>query len=136
MESIRSTTALRNDTPQASPSSPSRRFIEFITRTIQRTVSGTAKAPRWYVPKIVVYSIAPPQKAVIVAIAVCARSLSHAGRLKMSSSTPTVHMSAPPTVVTVTIFGISSNRSTEAHIAAAAKPIAIAIPPRRGVGAR
>ena len=85
---------------------------------------------------MVVYSIAPPQSAVIVAIPACARSFSHAGRLKMSSTTPTAHIINPPTVVTITIFGSSPKMSSDAQSAVTAKPIAIAIPPRRGVGAR
>ena len=136
MDITSNTTALKNETPHARPSSPSRRFTEFITRTIHKTVSGIAKSPRCCVPNIVVYSIAPPQNAVSVATAICAKSLSHAGRLKISSSTPTAQIISPPTEVTRTILGISSKMRSEAQSAATINPIAIAIPPRRGVGAR
>ena len=121
-------------TPEASPSIPSRKFTMFITATIQTIVSGTpihagtSTAPT---NGSVKWSIQTPNAVGIAAARTWPASFGTGASPRKSSIAPTTQATAAPS----RIPRISPERSRNAR-AGTRIPMKIARPPSRGIGRR
>ena len=121
-------------TPDASPSMPSRKLTMFITATIQTIVSGTPiHGGRSTAPTNgnVKWSIQTPNAVGIAAASTCPANLGRGASPRKSSIAPTTHATAAPR----RIPRISLERSRKASDGTRI-PMKIARPPRRGIGRR
>ena len=127
---IEKATALMAQTPAASPSTPSEKLTTLITATMPITVSGPPKSPNSSAPRNgkVMFSTTTPALTRTSAATTWPASLIHGGSSRMSSSAPTMVISAAATRIP-RVRSLSGMKTS----AAISTPAKMARPPSSGV---